>query len=172
MENGRSYQQQLVSKRLKDNWEKTLKYNDDLDKRATIIVSASSIVVGIVAAGKFLPDQSSSFSVESVVLGLVCFCSVWMYWYAIQVWRTSLKAMPGTTDVMSLYTQYIALSEDEAFNHALIDLSYAVSECVAENKRKAEMVDSVVRIFQFQVALLGIAIAWSGLYCLWTFICG
>ena len=172
MDNGRSYQQQLVAKRLHDNWEKTLKYNDDLDKRATLITSASSIVVGIVAAAKFLPNHSSSFSVESVLLGVVCLCSVVMYWYAIQVWRTSLKAMPGTTDVMALYEQYIALSEDEAYNNGLIDLSHALSECVAENERKAGMVEKVVRVLQVQVALLGVAIAWSGISSLWVSVNG
>ena len=72
---------------------------NDLNKRATLITGASSIIVGIVAAAKFLPERSASFSVESALLGVVCGCSVVMYWYAVQVWRASLKAMPGTTDV-------------------------------------------------------------------------
>lgn len=161
-----SYQQNLVFDRLVDTWEKTLEYNDDLDKRTTLITGASSIVVGIVAAAKFLPEHANGFSVESVLLGVVCMGSVLMYWYAIDVWRASLKAMPGTTSVDVLFDQYIALSKDVAYNNALIDLTAALEKCVEENRRKSERVEKIVRVFQFQIAMLGTAIASSGIVAL------
>lgn len=153
----------MVAKRLSDTWEKTLVYNDDLGKRATLLVSMSSVVVGIVTAAKFLPEHKTEFSIESVLLGIVCLLSVLMYWYAIQVWGTSLRAMPGCTDVNKLYDQYIAVSEHVAFNNSLIDTSYALEVCLVENDRKAKLVDKVARVFQWQIGVLALAIAWSGL---------
>ena len=172
MVNERTYQQQIVEERLLDNWEKTVKYNDDLDRRTTVITSASTIVVGIVAAGKFLPDHSKALSVESVLLGLVCLASVVMYWFATQVWGASLKAMPGSHDVNELYEQYIAKSEDEAYNNSLIDLAYALRGCVYENARKSNLVDNVVKTFQVQLALLALAIAWTGIAAMFNALAG
>ena len=162
METNLTNQQQSVFARMSDSWEKTLQYNDDLSKRATLLVSMSSVVVGIVATAKFLPEHGDTFSVESILLGVVCLLSVVMYWHAINVWGTCLRAMPGSTNVNELYHQYIAVSENEAFNNSLIDLSYALETCLAENDRKSKLVDKVARVFQWQIGVLALAIAWSG----------
>ena len=95
-----------------------------------------------------------------------------MYWFATQVWGASLKAMPGSHDVNELYEQYIAKSEDEAYNNSLIDLAYALRGCVYENARKSNLVDNVVKTFQVQLALLALAIAWTGIAAMFNALAG
>lgn len=158
-----TYQQQLVFERLQDTWERILKYNEDLDKRATLITAASSVIVGIVAAAKFLPKENNSSDFESVLLGCVCGASVLMYWNASIVWSLTKKPMPGTFNVRELYEEYIAQDENTAFNNALIDLSDAVKVCTEENMKKSQFVDNITLWFRIQIGILGFSIAWAGI---------
>tara|TARA_R110000868_G_C10678130_1_gene747273 strand:- start:87 stop:614 length:528 start_codon:yes stop_codon:yes gene_type:complete len=157
-----SEQQKRVESRLNDSWGRTLKYNDEIDTRAKSIVTASSVIVGIVVAAKFLPKETAGFNVETVLLGVVCLCSVLMYWYAIDVWRYTAKTMPGSVSVDALYDEYIAVDVVECFNNSLIDLCDAMKQCVAENQRKSATVEKIAKVFQVQVALLALAVGWSG----------
>ena len=167
-----NYQQQMVMERVSDNWGKTLKYNDDLDKRATLVTATSSIIVGIVTAAKFLPEHEDGLTAESVLLGLVCLCSVAMYFFALDVIRANHRAMPGSTDPNVLFDDYISLDADVAYNNSLIDLCDALGFCIKENDRKASALENIVLVFQCQLFLLAGAIAWSGIASVLIKICG
>jgi hypothetical protein len=168
----RTYQQKLVWDRLCGNFATISELNEKLDSRATLVTTSSAAIVGIVTAAKFLPSTANvSLNVESVLLGVVCCCAIAMFRYGARVWIPHQKAVAGSPDPNVLYEQYIALSEDDAFNNALIDMGEAVKVGIAANNAKADAVTSMACVLQVQLLLLAVAIAWSGIVALKHAVC-
>lgn len=159
-----TWQQQFVFKRLQENLDSVTRFNEKLDSRATLITGASSVIVGIVVAARFLPQQvTDARRIETFLLGIVCLFSVGMFWFAARAWSFNSKSLPGSDDVSELYDQYIALSMNDAFNHALIDSAWALKRSVAVNVTKGNAVEKMLRLFQYQIGVLALAIGWSGI---------
>jgi hypothetical protein len=158
-----NYQQATVMSLAKERLNKLYEFNEMLRKRVAAVCAASTAIVGIVSAAKFLPRQSSGLDVESVLLGLVCLLSVLLYWFAAKSLLPGLAAIPGSTNTDVLFDEYLVKDVEVAFNNFLIDICAASDKALEQNTSNAGILKSVLVVFQVQIAVLAIAIAWSGI---------
>ncbi len=156
---GLTYQQKLVFDRLFANNEKIAQLNNDMKSRASFITAASTLIVGIITAAKFLPSTSSSDGVEFFLLALVCLCSVGIYWFAALLWKGGNMALSGTGDIDALYDQYISQDLDAAFGNALKDLGNTFEMNQEDNAARGRLLDKIVYFFIAQLALLALSIS-------------
>ena len=160
---GLSYQQNSVFERLTENNAIVRDMNAAIRGRANFLTAASTAIVGLIAAAKFLPSGHENLGVEYVLLALVCLCSVGMYWRAALIWRSENTELPGTCNLDKLYSAYIGQEIDVAFHNLLSDLCEAVDKNLLVNQKKASHLDAMVRIFMIQLTLLAISVAWGPL---------
>lgn len=79
---------------------------------------------------------------------------------AVRLWRPLNLTAPGPQDVRILYDEYIALDQDEAFNHILLDLVHSIEHLQHANAIKAALFDRMSLAFQAQIIALILAIIW------------
>lgn len=162
-----SYQQNAVLARLSENLMLIRGFTDSIRSRASILCTASTALVAIITAARFLPQHTAGFTLESVLLGLVCLCTVGMYWCGGQIWRASAVPIANCTDPTVLYEKYIALDQYVAYNQFLIDQAKAVELALVENKRQGGYLNKMTTVFQTQIGILAFAIAWPGIQSVW-----
>lgn len=163
-----SYQQQLVYDGRELALNKIGEANDHLDNKAKTLLTAASLVTGIVAGAKFLPEawgsKIGSFASKTLVPDLLLVAVLGMFllliWQAIQVWNPKDAPAPGPNDPQDLYDDYIALTVDEAFNHALIDITGCIADAQDTNAEKSGSLQRMGTFFQIQIGLLMVALAW------------
>ncbi len=161
MENNISYQQKLVFDRLLSLFESTLIANANLDKRASHLVATSGAIIAFVGGAKALPGGTgASLSIENVLLILMFGFGIALFHVAAAIWKPDGKKFPGTTDRTILYNNYIAKSEDDAYNQALIDLGSSTDNAISINESKSSRVDQMIWILQLQVLALTLSVAW------------
>ncbi len=158
-----SYQQNLVYERLQKGNEKVLAANEAIKGRASFVTGASTVVVGLITAAKYLPSSADSQGFEYILLAMVCACSISIYWFAALVWKGGKTSIPGGTDIDFLYDSYIGKKVDEAYCNFLADLCKAKNENSEENTMQAKRLDNMILAFMAQLALLALAIAWTSL---------
>lgn len=170
MSNELTYQQYEVYRRLED----TLKFSREsirgIRARGSMLCIASTALVGVITAAKFLPEQQTGTNFESFVLGLVCFCTAAMYWFVSQLWGCWNAPSAGSLDTDVLFEEYLSQTKAIAYNNFLIDLAATVKMELIESDGIGGKLDMIVRIFQCQIALLALAILWQPLaaFCVWA----
>ncbi|GAB3380805.1 hypothetical protein NCG89_00825 [Spongiibacter taiwanensis] len=158
---GISYQQRVIFERVSENNEKFARLNNDMKNRANFITAASTAIVGIITAAKFLPDSASSRGFEFAFLSLVCLCSIGIYWFAALIWKGGNTALTGTFDVDKLYDSYISKDIDVAYCNMLTDLCSAFEQNEKENAARGRYLDRMVQFFILQLVFLAISIGWA-----------
>ena len=163
---GLSYQQQLVYDNRELALNKIGEANDHLDNKAKTLLTAASLVTGLVAGAKFLPETwGGTFAFKTFVPDLLLVAVLGLFllliWQAIQVWTPKDAPAPGPNDPQDLYDDYIALTVDEAFNHALIDITGCIEDGQDTNAEKSEPLQRMGTIFQIQAGLLMFSLAWT-----------
>ncbi len=157
-------QQVMVYERLLAGHDLVCESNRGLVGRANALLLASSVVIGVVVAARFLPDSTpSGFAVEYLLLGLVCLCSVVMHGFALMLWRGGLTMVPGTLSVDELYDDYIGQELDDAYYNLLRDLCGTIADNQALGMRLGRYLDGIVIGFISQLVFLFSAIAWGSL---------
>lgn len=156
-----TYQQQFVFDRIFANNEKFAQLNNDMKGRANFITAASTAIVGIITAAKFLPSSNTSEGYEFILLALVCLCSVGIYWFAALLWKGGNTALTGTNNIDVLYDSYISKDADVAYCNALIDLCSAFEQNERGNARLGRLLDQMIAFFIAQLSLLAISIGWA-----------
>ena len=158
-----SYQQRVVMEQVTKALDQLYQFNDKLRQRVNTVCIASTAIVGIVTAARFLPKHITDFSVESIVLGLVCLCSILLYSFAAQALLPVTAPLPGSVDTDVLYDEYLAKDVEGAYNNMLIDFCEANKLASEQNTHSAKILQRVIWVLQLQIALLATAIAWFGL---------
>jgi uncharacterized protein (DUF1501 family) len=108
-----TYHQRFVFDRIIANNEMFARLNNDMKGRASFITAASTAIVGIITAARFLPSSSTNQGFEFILLALVCLCSVGIYWFAALLWKSGNTALTGTSNMDVLYDSYISKEPDE-----------------------------------------------------------
>ena len=162
-----TYQQSTVMELAKARLNTLYEFNAALRKRVAMVCAASTAIVGIVSAAKFLPVRVSGPDVESLLLGLVSLLTVAMYWFAAKALAPRVAPIPGIGDTDVLYEQYLSRGVEEAYNNFLIDICSACEVALSENETNGKSLRRVLMVFQTQIAVLALAIAWSGVAVLW-----
>lgn len=158
-----SYQQKIVLERLNAGNERIISLNDGIRGKANFITTASTAVVGLITAAKFLPAGKPGAGTEYILLALVCLFSVFIYWLAALVWKGGATTISGTTNVDLLYESYIGKNLDVAYCNFLTDLCKSMDENRAENGLQATRLDRMVVAFIVQLAFLALSIAWTSI---------
>ena len=158
-----TYQQKLVFERLSANHEMLITMDKELKSRTTYITTASTAIVGIITAAKFLPENSSGEGFEFILLALVCLLSVGVYGFAALIWRGGVTVLPGHADLDQLYEGYISKAADSAYCNALSDLCFAFEANLKDNMRRGRLLDGLVICFVAQLGILAIAISYSSI---------
>ena len=158
---GLTYQQNAVLERLQRNNEMFLQLNNDIKGRANFLITASTSIVGVITAAKFLPNTTASEGAEFVLLSLVCLCSIGIYWYASLIWKGGYTALDGSNDVDTLYDSYISKEIDVAYCNMLSDLCTAFDNNRNENLSRGENLETMVKIFMTQLFLLALSVGWT-----------
>lgn len=153
-----TYQQRLVFDRIFAHNEKFFQLNGDIKSRASFITTASTAIVGIITAAKFLPSSNVGEGHEFILLSLVCLCSVGIYWFAALVWKGVNTDLPGACDIDILYNEYISKDIDTAYCNALKDLCCAFEKNKGHNATIGRLLDRIVYFFIAQLSLLAISI--------------
>jgi hypothetical protein len=158
-----TYQQNVVYNRL----DETLKFSREsfrgIRSRATLVCAASTTIVGIITAAKFLPKSAAESNPETVLLGLVCICSIFIYRGAGKLWGSAAAEDAGTTDTNRLFDEYLSKDKGTAYNNFLIDLAATVKSEVKANRDIGDQLDRIILAFQWQLGLLAGAILWPAL---------
>ncbi|MBN4075430.1 MAG: hypothetical protein COA71_11900 [SAR86 cluster bacterium] len=162
-----SYQQRAVFERLSVNNEKFTQLNNDMKTRANFLTAASTAIVGIITASKFLPESSSSTGIEFILLSFVCLCSIGIYWFAAMIWKGGNTALTGPSDLDKLYNSYINKDADATYGNMLSDLCEAFDQNEQENAARGRCLDRMVMFFIFQLIFLAISIGWASYAALW-----
>lgn len=165
---GLTYQQNAVLERLQRNNEMFLQLNNDIKGRANFLIAASTSIVGIITAAKFLPDTSASEGAEFVLLSLVCLCSIGIYWYASLIWKGGHTALDGTDNVDALYDSYINKERDVAYCNMLSDLCTAFGNNRNENLSRGGNLEIMVKIFMAQLFFLALSVGWTSFSIFYT----
>jgi hypothetical protein len=158
-----TYQQSVVYERLQNDNEKVLTSNEAIKSRASFVTGASTAVVGLITAAKYLPSSGDSQGFEYILLAMVCACSIAISWFAALVWKGGKTSIAGSADIDFLYEAYIGKNADEAYCNFLADLCQTKIENSAENTAQAKRLDKMICAFIVQLALLSVAIAWTSL---------
>ncbi|WP_299075489.1 hypothetical protein [uncultured Paraglaciecola sp.] len=156
-----TYQQKVVIERINVGNEKVLTANEAIKGRANFITGASTAVVGIITAAKYLPSGAANEGFEYILLALVCTCSIAIYWLAALVWKGGVTAISGSTDIDVLYESYIGQDIDTAYCNFLADTCEAKKKNSNENALQAARLDRMIFTFMMQLALLALAIGWT-----------
>ncbi len=90
---GLIYQQKLVFDRAQQGNEKIMSMNEAIRGRANFVTAASTAIVGLITAAKFLPAESSGSNAESLLLAAVYVASIAIYWLAALVWKGGETAL-------------------------------------------------------------------------------
>jgi len=158
-----TYQQKIVFERAKEGNDKILVMNDAIRGRANFVTAASTAIIGLITAAKFLPADTSGGNSESLLLAGVCICSVGIYWLAALIWKGGETSLSGTTDVDFLYSSYISKSEDVAYCNFLQDVCEATEKNIEENTLQSSRLGRMIFAFIVQLSLLALSIAWSSI---------
>lgn len=156
-----TFQQRLVFDRIFENNNKFIQLNNDMRGRASFVTAASTAIVGIITAAKFLPNSSASDGFEFILLALVCSSSIGIYWIAALLWKGGNTALTGTHDIDVLYDSYISVDADIAYCNALKDLCSAFEQNEKDNARRGRLLDRMIMFFIFQLLFLVVSIAWT-----------
>jgi hypothetical protein len=158
---GLTYQQNAVLERLKRNNEIFLQLNSDIKGRANFLIAASTSIVGVITAAKFLPNTATSEGTEFLLLSLVCLCSIGIYWYASLIWKGGYTALDGSDNVDTLYDSYINKERDIAYCNMLSDLCTAFRNNKKENLSRGKNLEIMVNIFMAQLFFLALSVGWT-----------
>lgn len=156
-----TYQQRAIYERLADNNERFSQFNNDIKNRANFLTAASTAIVGIITAAKFLPNSTASNGYEFILLSLVCLCSIGIYWFAALIWQGGVTDLAGTSNLDGLYDSYISKDQDTAYCNMLSDLCEAFKKNKAANTLRGRRLDIIVMFFILQLALLAVSIGWA-----------
>jgi len=129
--------------------------------RANFLTAASTAIVGIVTAAKFLPSSISGTGYEFIFLSMVCLCSIGIYWFAALIWKGGNTALAGGSNLDELYRSYINKDADVTFCNMLSDLCAAFDLNEQDNAAKGRYLDNMVKFFIFQLIFLSLAIGWA-----------
>jgi hypothetical protein len=157
--NGRTFQQNLVWTRLSDGLKTVEAANDNLESRAAkIVLGSSGAISAITAVGLFPKSIVSLDRLESIVLCCLCSSVLVMFWFAARLWAPRPTSVQTTSDVSVLYDEYIAKTEDVAFNNALIDMAQSFEHAAWVNKTKGNELRNMFFVLQSQIVLLGVGV--------------
>lgn len=158
-----TYQQRTAFDRLQSGNDKILAMNEAIRGRASFVTGASTAIVGLITAAKFLPENNHGYGVEFILLALVCVCSVAIYWLAALIWEGGETSISGTTDVNFLYDSYISKDIDVAYCNFATDLCQAMEHNKSENTLQAKRLSRMIFAFIVQLMFLALSIAWSSI---------
>lgn len=160
MENSsRTYQQTLVWHRLCEGLKSIEQANEHLEQRASKLIGGSTGTIAAIAGINMLPKSVVDVGLgESIILLLLCLTVLVMFWYASRLWGPQPLAVTSTHDTDVLYDEYIAKSEDVAFNNALIDTAKAFEHAKWVNEIKGKEIRHMFIVLQAQVFLLGVGV--------------
>jgi len=156
-----SYQQRAIFERLADNNEKFSQLNNDMKSRANFLTAASTAIVGIITAAKFLPSSIASTGYEFILLSFVCLCSIGIYWFAALIWKGGNTALAGTSNLDRLYDSYIGLDADTAYGNMLSDLCSTFDQNERGNAARGRYLDRMVIFFICQLIFLALSVGWA-----------
>jgi hypothetical protein len=145
--------------RLSDGLNAIESANSSLEARASKIVSGSTGAIAAIAGVASIPAQAWEVSGPfAAVIAALCGSVLVMFWFAARLWGPAPACVPVGHDVAVLYADYIAESEDVAFNNALIDSSKAFEHAKWVNEIKGREIRHMLIVLQVQVVLLGAAV--------------
>lgn len=156
-----TYQQRAIFERISVNNEKFAQLNNDMKGRANFLTAASTAIIGIITAAKFLPDSNASAGYEFILLSLVCLCSIGIYWFAALIWKGGNTALTGTSNLDKLYDSYINKDADVSYGNMLADLCKAFDQNELNNATRGRYLDRMVMFFICQLAFLAVSIGWA-----------
>ncbi|MGY8873279.1 MAG: hypothetical protein ACKVJE_22870 [Pseudomonadales bacterium] len=156
-----TYQQRSVFERLSENNNKFAQLNNDMRNRANFLTAASTAIVAIITAAKFLPNTIASDGYEFILLSLVCLCSIGIYWFAALIWKGGNTTLTGTSNLEKLYGSYINKDVDVAYCNMLADLCVAFDQNKIGNSVKGRYLDWMVIFFILQLGFLALSIGWA-----------
>jgi hypothetical protein len=155
-DSSRTYQQNLVFDRISEGLKTVEAANESLESKASKIVAGSTAVIAAITGANMFPKSAVSLGIlDAVILALLCLSVLVMFWFAAKLWGPSPTAVAGSHDVNTLYDNYIAKSEDVAFNNALIDIAKAFEHSKWVNEIKGQQLRNLFIVLQAQVLILG-----------------
>lgn len=158
-ESGRTYQQDLVFSRLSEGIKSLESANESLETKATTILFGSTSAVAFISSVNVFPQSIIETScVEAVLVVLLCISALVMFWFAANLWGPFPSSVPCGYDVDLMYDNYIAKSEDEAFNNALMDSAKVFEHLEWANKKKGESILQMFNVLKVQVVILGLGV--------------
>lgn len=158
-----NYQQIAVFERVSNNNETVKDHNAGMRGRASLVATASAAVVGLVTAAEFLPGSSENNGIGLAILSLTYLCTVAIYFFTAQVWKTGITSLPGGFDLDHLYDAYISQDEDQAYANLLKDECEAFRINTQENDRKGSALNRAVNVFILQLLILALSIGVSAI---------
>jgi hypothetical protein len=157
--NNRSYQQNLVMNQLTEGLKSVELANDNLESKATKLISGSAAAFAAITSVKLIPQASGQLTcIDALILLLLCGSVLWMFAFAIRLWGPQPLAIPTTSDTKRLNEEYLSQSEEVAYRNVLIDLAAAFEHSVAVNKVKGRELRHMFILLQLQVLLLGLSV--------------
>ncbi|MCQ3829279.1 hypothetical protein HXX02_07460 [Microbulbifer elongatus] len=158
-----TYQQKMVFDRLTAGNERITSLNEAIRGRANFITAASTAIVGLITAAKFIPKEHSGTGIEYILLASVCIFSVAIYWLAALIWKGGATSISGSTDVDFLYDSYIGKNSDAAYCNFLSDLCKCMDENREENALQGRRLDRMILVFILQLSILALSIGWTSI---------
>ena len=157
MKSKRTYQQELVASRLTLAIKMIEAANEKLETKANTMLAASTSVVAVVAGVNLFPSSIVKASnTETVFVVLLCISSLVMFWFAAKVLGPRPSSVGITPDLELMYKDYIAKSEDVAYNNALIDDAHVLDHITWVNKEKGKQIRHMFLVLQAQIVILGL----------------
>lgn len=157
-----NYQQQTVMERVQRQLDVLYECNEALRKKTITVCTISTAIVGIVSAAKFLPDHSTGFDVESILLSIVVFLSALMYLFATAALLPGKAPIPGSRDTDELFDEFLVQDGETAFNNFLIDSCEACNIAFDQNATNEKNLKRVLITLQIQICVLALAVGWTG----------
>ena len=152
-----TYQQKLVSSRLRDTLDGLSEANDVLEKRATKMVAISTSVVAALTSVNMLPKSMTDSGVfEGMALVAIVVLNLVLVWIGLRVWGPGSAATPGGTEFVSLKENFIDAEMSLAFDNSVKDLLDSVVRSKKWNAEKGEFVLAMLWTVQIQVVVIGI----------------
>ncbi|QDS95913.1 hypothetical protein FF011L_47140 [Roseimaritima multifibrata] len=154
-----TFQQMMVWERLHDGLKAIEDANDNLESRAAKIIAGSTGAIGAIAGFNLLPQSIvDTGRIESIFLAVLCASVLVLFWFAAKLWSQRSLCVPINGDVDDLYNDFIAKTQNEAFNNALIDTAKAFEHAKWVNGIKGSELRRMYIVLQSQLVIVGVGV--------------
>jgi hypothetical protein len=115
--------------------------NYRLQDKAMTILQSSSVIIGLVAAGKLAGQQSVTSSLVQILLFFITVLFVIIVGLCILAWRPRPQPVPGQFDWDKIFQKHIYADDESDLKQTLSDHVAAIKDANSENAYLSRLVN-------------------------------